>query len=42
MAYHHESDGQTEIVNKTIEQYLHSTIHENPRIWIDLLPWVEL
>lgn len=41
-AYHPESDGQSEIVNKTIEQYLRSTIHENPQIWIDLLPWAEL
>lgn len=41
-AYHPESDGQTEIVNKTIEVYLRATVHNNPRAWIDLLPWAEL
>lgn len=30
-AYHPESDGQTEIVNKTIEGYLRATVHDNPR-----------
>lgn len=42
LAYHPESDGQTEIVNKTIEHYLHATIHDNQRSWVDLLPWAEL
>lgn len=42
MAYHPESDGQSEIVNKTIEQYLQATIHDNPRSWVELLPWAEL
>lgn len=29
-AYHPESDGQTEIVKKTIEGYLRATVHDNP------------
>lgn len=41
-AYHMESNGQTEIVNKTIEVYLRVEIHSNLRTWIDLLPWAEL
>lgn len=41
-AYYPKSDGQTEIVNKTIEIYLRATIHRNPRSWIELLPWAEL
>lgn len=41
-AYHPESDGQTEIVNKTIEVYLRATVNDNPRNWIELLPWAEL
>lgn len=41
-AYHPQTDGQTEIVNKTIEGYLRATIHNNPRSWVELLPWVEL
>lgn len=40
-AYHPESDGQTEITNKTIEQYLCAMVHRNPRAWPDMLPWVE-
>lgn len=40
-AYHPESDGQTEIVIKTVEIYMRATVHNNPRSWIDLLPWVE-
>lgn len=41
-AYHPESDGQTEVVNKTIELYLRATVHENPRSWKELLPRAEL
>lgn len=36
-AYHPESDGQTKIVNKTIEQYLRATITDNPKDWVELL-----
>lgn len=41
-AYHLESNGQTEVVNKTIEIYLRATVHDNPRSWRELLPWAEL
>lgn len=40
--YHPQSDRQTEIVNKTIEIYLRATIYDNPKTWIELLPWAEL
>lgn len=40
--YHPEMDGQTEIINKTIEQYLHADVHENLRSWIELLSWANL
>lgn len=39
---HPEMDGQTEIVNKTIEGYLWASVHDNPRSWLELLPWAEL
>lgn len=35
-AYHPGSDGQTEIVNKTIEVYLQVSIHDNKRRWVEL------
>lgn len=41
-AYHPESYGQTEIVNKTIDHYLHATVHDIPQRWVELLSWVEL
>lgn len=41
-AYHPQSDGQKEIVNKTIEHYLRSTIHDKPRRWLEILPFAEL
>lgn len=40
--YHPQTDGQTKIVNKTIEGYLRMTIHDNPRSWVELLPCAEL
>lgn len=41
-AYHPEVDGQTEIVNKTTEQYLWAMVHENQKNWVELLSWAEL
>lgn len=41
-AYHLETDGQIEIVNKTIKQYLQAMIHDNPRTWVELLPCAKL
>lgn len=40
--YHPQMDGQTEIVNKTIEGYLRATVQDNPCSWRELLPWAEL
>lgn len=37
--YHPQTDGQTEIVNKTIELYLRAAIHNRPKAWLELLPW---
>lgn len=36
-----KTDGQTEITNWTIEQYLRATVHHNPRAWAEVLPWTE-
>jgi hypothetical protein len=40
-AFHPQSDGQTEAVNKTIGMYLRCMTGDRPRNWITWLPWAE-
>ena len=40
-SYHPQSDGQTEVVNRTIEMYLRCFTSEKPRRWLDWLSWGE-
>lgn len=40
-AYRPQSDGQTEVVNRTLEMYLRCLTGDAPRKWLDWLPWVE-
>ncbi|XP_061993942.1 uncharacterized protein LOC133711877 [Rosa rugosa] len=40
-AYHPESDGQTENLNRTVEQYLRCMITEKDGSWVSLIPWAE-
>ncbi|KAL6224518.1 hypothetical protein ACLB2K_003373 [Fragaria x ananassa] len=40
-AYHPQSDGQSEVVNRTLEQYLRCFIMDKPNSWAILLHWVE-
>jgi hypothetical protein len=40
-AYHLQSDGQTEIVNKLVQQYLRAFVHDHPKLWGRFLQWAE-
>ncbi|KAL0536627.1 hypothetical protein IC582_025585 [Cucumis melo] len=40
-AYHLQSDGQTEVVNRGLETYLWCFCNERPREWILWLSWAE-
>lgn len=40
-SYHLQSDGQTEVVNQILEQYLRCFTGDLPRKWFDWIPWVE-
>ena len=36
--YHPQSDGQTEVVNRSLEQYLKAFARDKPRQWVEWLP----
>ncbi|XP_065636169.1 uncharacterized protein LOC136070305 [Quercus suber] len=40
-AYHPQSDGQTEVVNKSLEQFLRAFAGDKPKQWVEWLPLAE-
>jgi hypothetical protein len=40
-ACHPQTDGQTEVVNRTIKMYLRCFTSSKPRDWVQWLPWVK-
>jgi len=40
-SYHPQTDGQTEVANRIIEQYLRAFVHRKPASWGQFLLWAE-
>jgi len=40
-AYHPETNGQSKVLNKTLEMYLRCLCYDNPKSWLKMLPWTQ-
>lgn len=37
--YHRQTDGKTKVLNGSLQQYIHSFVHEKPTDWLKYLHW---
>ena len=40
-SYHPQTDGQTELVNRGLDQYLRAFAQDNPKTWLFFLCWAD-
>jgi len=40
-SYHPQSNGQTKVLDKMLEMYLHYFVFDNPKGWYSMLPWAQ-
>ena len=40
-SYHSQIDGQSEVLNRTLEMYLRCFCFENPKSWLNMFPWAQ-
>ena len=40
-SYHPQTDGQSDVLNETLEMYVRCFCHDHPKLWLKMLPWAQ-